>query len=63
MIFSLSKNFAAPASPGTTGDERTRTADPLLARQALSHLSYAPVLGEVKKLRREEVQKSTFSTS
>ena len=26
------------------GDERDRTADPLLARQVLSQLSYAPIL-------------------
>ena len=26
------------------GDERVRTADPLLARQVLSHLSYAPLM-------------------
>ena len=27
------------------GDEQNRTVDPLLARQVLSQLSYAPVLG------------------
>ena len=27
------------------GDERDRTADPLLARQVLSQLSYTPILG------------------
>ena len=27
------------------GDERNRTADPLLARQVLSQLSYTPVFG------------------
>jgi hypothetical protein len=34
-------SLSAPPSR-VYGDERIRTADPLLARQALSHLSYAP---------------------
>ena len=29
------------------GDKRNRTADPLLARQVLSQLSYTPILKEV----------------
>ena len=29
--------------PSTGGDERARTADPLLARQVLSQLSYTPI--------------------
>ena len=32
-----------PPGSGAGGDERTRTADPLLARQVLSQLSYAPM--------------------
>ena len=36
----VSSDAAAPSY----GDERVRTADPLLARQVLSQLSYAPVL-------------------
>ena len=31
-----------PDSPGDGGAERTRTVDPLLAKQVLSHLSYSP---------------------
>ena len=31
-------------NPAIGGDERNRTADPLLARQVLSQLSYTPVL-------------------
>ena len=34
---------AALGLPG--GDEQNRTVDPLLARQVLSQLSYAPILG------------------
>ena len=30
--------------PGVSGDERTRTADPLLAKQVLYQLSYVPEL-------------------
>jgi hypothetical protein len=30
------------------GDERIRTADPLLARQVLSQLSYIPLFGSSK---------------
>ena len=30
--------------PDAGGDERDRTADPLLAKQVLSHLSYIPTL-------------------
>ena len=30
------------------GDEEIRTPDPLLARQVLSQLSYAPVMGSLK---------------
>jgi hypothetical protein len=30
--------------PNPGGDERNRTADPLLARQVLSQLSYTPIL-------------------
>ena len=34
----------------TGGDERNRTADPLLAKQVLSRLSYIPILSpEAKK--------------
>ena len=29
------------------GDERNRTADPLLARQVLSQLSYTPILNHI----------------
>ena len=32
--------------PTAGGDERVRTADPLLAKQVLSRLSYTPVLHE-----------------
>ena len=32
---------------GSGGDEQDRTVDPLLARQVLSQLSYAPVLSRV----------------
>ena len=35
-----------PAAPG--GDERARTADPLLAKQVLSQLSYTPANGGPK---------------
>ena len=33
------------SAPRRGGDEQNRTVDPLLARQVLSQLSYAPVLG------------------
>ena len=34
---------SAPAAPRLGGAERDRTADPLLAKQVLSQLSYTPV--------------------
>ena len=36
-----SSRLHAPSAAG--GDEQTRTVDPLLARQVLSHLSYTPI--------------------
>ena len=33
--------------PTLGGDERNRTADPLLARQVLSQLSYTPILNRI----------------
>ncbi len=35
----------SPSVPATGGDEQNRTVDPLLARQVLSQLSYAPISG------------------
>ena len=40
MQFSKNK---IPRLPGNGGDEEIRTPDPLLARQVLSQLSYAPM--------------------
>ena len=37
--------YSLPVSNG--GDERNRTADPLLARQVLSQLSYTPIVYRV----------------
>ena len=38
----LANHFARPAGQRIGGDDRTRTDDPLLAKQALSQLSYVP---------------------
>jgi hypothetical protein len=35
---------AGPTQVFSRGDERTRTADPLLAKQVLYQLSYVPIL-------------------
>ena len=37
--------------PGPGGDKRNRTADPLLAKQVLSQLSYTPISLGLKTLR------------
>jgi hypothetical protein len=52
IAIQLSKSMAPPSGrplfidhtqhPRAGGDERNRTADPLLAKQVLSHLSYIP---------------------
>ena len=47
MKFLKFKNFTKPSTFGRSiygGDERDRTADPLLAKQVLSQLSYIPSL-------------------
>ena len=43
--------FRAPSLPRETrgGDERNRTADPLLAKQVLSRLSYIPIFSPQAK--------------
>ena len=43
LSFRLQRDLAAATCRG--GDEQNRTVDPLLARQVLSQLSYAPILG------------------
>ena len=43
-VFRVAEYSCHPAKP-VGGDEQNRTVDPLLARQVLSQLSYAPVLG------------------
>ncbi len=42
----MSPHTYGPLEPG--GDERVRTADPLLARQVLSQLSYTPSFFSLK---------------
>ena len=47
----LSKSFASPArdiNNHAGGDERIRTADPLLAKQVLSQLSYIPAYANLQ---------------
>ena len=54
-IKTYNKNSLAPFSCkgiAIGGDERDRTADPLLAKQVLSQLSYTPILHRHAFLRR-----------
>ena len=49
--------------PVSGGDKRVRTADPLLAKQVLSQLSYTPVLSSQEEVNRspsENGQKDTL---
>ena len=47
----LAANFRPPPKPTFGGGKRDRTADPLLAKQVLSQLSYTPVVASTMNAR------------
>ena len=59
----LSKNnFSGSNTPEKIGGaERDRTADPLLAKQALSQLSYSPIFGRLPFKTRGQLQSPSGS--
>ena len=50
FFYKIAPNFCYPSIlfRKIGGDEEIRTPDPLLARQVLSQLSYAPMMGPLK---------------
>ena len=60
-LLSYGPPFMLSSSIG--GDERNRTADPLLARQVLSQLSYTPIFTKVQALPRSLHVKSLLFQS
>ena len=49
FIFSFQSSYSGKTFVLPNGDDEIRTRDPLLARQVLSHLSYAPFVKFTKR--------------